>query len=176
MVFSLIIHEPVGIVDPVYCRRKVELRAIRLLVGRDALSKGVLAESQGQYNGCRSQKRGPLRQRSSPPLRGEQTDLLFHVLGVIVWRTRAFASALLCQNRFINSSPCLAFETGDKGCRPNLVQASGICTKIGVRLILQNARPQFRKKKRSNPAIRRSFHASALSSAARRRDSERSFS
>jgi hypothetical protein len=82
MVFSLIIYEPVGIVDPVYFGRKVELRAIRLLVGWDALSKSSLTESQGQYNSCRSQKIGHLRQRLSPLLRGERTDLFFHILGV----------------------------------------------------------------------------------------------
>ena len=56
MVLALIIHEPVGIVHPVHCGREMELRPIRFLIGRDALSKGPLAESHGQYNGCRSQK------------------------------------------------------------------------------------------------------------------------
>jgi hypothetical protein len=90
MVLALIIHEPVGIVDPVDCGRVMELRAIRLLIGRDALSKGTLAESQGQY-GCRSQNIGPLRQRLSPPLGGERTDLLFHVFGVLSGEARGLA-------------------------------------------------------------------------------------
>ncbi len=59
MVLALIVDEPVWIIHPVFFRREMELRAIRLLVGRDALSKGTLAESQGQY-GCRSQKIGLL--------------------------------------------------------------------------------------------------------------------
>jgi hypothetical protein len=90
MVLAFIIHEPVGIVDPVDCGRVMELRAIRLLIGRDALSKGTLAESQGQY-GCRSQNIGPLRQRLLPPMGGERTDLLFHVLGVLSGEARGLA-------------------------------------------------------------------------------------
>ena len=88
MMLTLIIHEPIGIVHPVNCGREMELRPIRFLIGRDALSKGTLAESQEQYNGCRSQNIDPLRQRLSPLLRGERTDLLFHVVGVLSGEAR----------------------------------------------------------------------------------------
>ena len=59
MVLALIIHEPVGIVHPVLCGREMELRPIRLLIGRDALSNGTLGDRPGTIQWLQKPKDRP---------------------------------------------------------------------------------------------------------------------